>query len=56
MTFANEIAKNVRKICENVRYLTESAIKRRTPVAKMRRKETTAAHARIYSTPYSQSV
>lgn len=27
LIYANEIAKNVRKICENVRNLTESAIK-----------------------------
>ena len=38
LIYANEIAKNVRNICENVRNLMESAIKRRTPVAKMRRK------------------
>ena len=38
MTFANEIAKNVRKICEKVRNLTGKRNKEWKPAAKMRRK------------------
>ena len=40
MTFANENAKNVRKICEKVRILSENAIKDGSLPQKGGRKET----------------
>ena len=40
MTFANEIAKNVRNICEKVRNLTGNAIKDGSLLQKGGRKET----------------